>query len=162
MSTKILSAYTLVLASLVFAPSSIADTIDDELKAIEMNRRNQANSNIPQAPISKSKEADMVEPMSMNLFRGRSDGWWQAIVKMSNGVKISVNSEFTTIYGSWRVIDTKGNSVFIQKGSDKSTIRQLFVDMQDDSGGRSTSTTFSNGGVQPLLMSPTSIPVPPL
>lgn len=140
----------------------MADTIDDELNAIEMNRRNQANANMPQVPVSRSKEADMVEPVSMKLFRGRSDGWWQAIIKMSNGSRISVNSEFTTIYGSWRVIDTKGNSIFVQKSNDKSTIRQLFVDMQDDSGGRSPSTTFSNGGVQPLLMSPTGIPVPPL
>jgi len=156
---------TLIFTSLFFMSNVMADSIEDEINMQEIAKRAQANANMPQPPVSKNKEIDMVEPVSMKLFRGRSDGWWQAIIKMSNGARISVNNEFTTVYGNWRVIGTKGNSIFVQKGNDRSTIRQLFVDMQDDTGGRPSITTLSNGSfpvTQPALMSPNGIPVPPL
>lgn len=125
----------MVVLLILIAPTTVfADSIDDELKRIEMERDAITNTNLRSLMQSsdESRKSKDIEPVSLKLFRGRSDGWWQAIIKMSNGAHVAVSNEFTSIHGGWTVVGIKGNSIFVQKSSDKKTIRQLFVDMQDE------------------------------
>lgn len=152
MFTKIIATAALSCLSL---SALAADSIDDEIRHIEQAKSIQATGSL--APIvGKSHKGhsseESPEPISLKLFRGRSDGWWQAIVKMSDGTRISVNNEFTTIGDHWKVIGTKGNTLVVK--GDKTDARQLFVDMQGETSVTPQSTTFSNtpGGIMPGSM----------
>lgn len=136
---------TILLATLsILSLPAMADSIDDEIHRIDQERISKLTGTLSPVTGSKSHgKIDSAYPISLKIFRGRSDGWWQAIIKMSDGARVSVNNEFSTISSDWKVIGTKGNTVVVKDG--KGEARQLFVDMQLENGVQQQSTTFSNG-----------------